>query len=449
MTSRVAVFGIWSLLASLSLAIPSEATDLPDPANRAAFPTPGATSVLLGRDLFFDPILSGNRNIACATCHHPEMAGGDGVSLSLGEGGRGLGPARTRAADNPPKRLARNAPPLFNLGAAEFTAFTHDGRVSASKTERYGISLPEELLLERPVSLLAAQALLPLVAVDEMAGHPGENIIADAVAQGRIAGYDGAWQKIAERVWDIPEYRRRFAWLIGPDEPLHITHITAALADFVAYEFRATDSPFDAFLSGRDEALSNDQLRGMALFYGKAGCGGCHSGTFQTDHGFHAIGLPQIGPGKGHGANGNSDIGLGAITGDPGDAYKFRTPSLRNVALTAPYGHNGAYRDLAAIIRHHADPGAGLAQYPGLSAAYLPDVGADEAGLDGALSDEDEMLNIYAAATLPRTPLTDMEITALVDFLEALTDPVSRTGRLGVPDAVPSGLPVAGLPGDS
>ena len=449
MTSRVAVFGIWSLLASLSLAIPSEASDLPDPADRAAFPTPGATAVLLGRDLFFDPILSGNRNIACGTCHHPDLGSGDGVSLSLGEGGRGLGPARTRAGENPPARLARNAPPLFNLGAAEFTALTHDGRVTTRETERFGIAVPDAFLLERPVSPLAAQALLTMVGADEMAGHPGENIIADAVAQGRIAGYDGAWQKIAERVWDIPDYRRRFEWLIGQNEPLHITHIAAVLADFITYEFRATDSPFDAFLAGQDEALSNAQIRGMALFYGKAGCAGCHSGTFQTDHGFHAIGLPQIGPSKGHGANGNSDIGLGAITGDPGDAYKFRTPSLRNVALTAPYGHNGAYRDLAAMIRHHADPGAGLAQYPGLSAAYLPDVGADETGLEGALSDENEMLNIYAAATLPRTPLTDMEITALVDFLDALTDPVSRTGRLGVPEAVPSGLPVAGLPGDS
>lgn len=449
MTYRGAVFGIWSLLASLSLATFAEATDLPDPANRSEFPTPGATSVLLGRDLFFDPILSGNRNIACATCHHPEMASGDGVSLSLGEGGLGLGPARMRSKDNPPKRLPRNAPPLFNLGAAEFTAFTHDGRVIASKSERYGIRVPKKFLLERPVSLLAAQTLLPLVAVDEMAGHPGENIIADAVAQGRIAGYDGAWQKITERVWDIPGYRGRFEWVIGPDEPLHITHIAAALADFVTYEFRATDSPFDAFLSGQDEALSNDQLRGMALFYGKAGCAGCHSGTFQTDHGFHAIGLPQIGPGKGHGANGISDIGLGGVTGKAADAYKFRTPSLRNVALTAPYGHNGAYRDLGAMIRHHADPGAGLAQYPGLTAAFVRDIGAEETGLEAAMQDEAELLNIYAAATLPRTPLTDMEITMLVAFLDALTDPVSRRGRLGVPDAVPSGLPVAGLPDDS
>lgn len=449
MTHRVAVFGIWSLLASLSLATFSEAADLPDPANRAEFPTPGATSVLLGRDLFFDPILSGNRNIACGTCHNPELGSGDGVSLSLGEGGLGLGPARRRAEVNPPKRLARNVPPLFNLSAAEFTTLTHDGRLHRNEEARFGIEMPEGVLLERPVTLLAAQALLPMVAVDEMAGHAGENVIADAVAQGRIAGYDGAWQKITERVADVPEYRRRFEWLIGPEEPLHITHIASALADFVAYEFRATDAPFDAFLAGQDDALSNAQLRGMALFYGKAGCASCHSGTFQTDNDFHAIGLPQIGPGKGHGPRELSDLGRGAITGLAEDAYKFRTPSLRNVALTAPYGHNGAYRDLAAMIRHHADPGAGLAQYPGLTAAFVPDIGPDEDVLDAAMQDDTEVLNLYAAAVLPRKSLTDVEITALVDFLDALTDPVSKTGRLGVPKSVPSGLPVAGLPGDS
>lgn len=448
MTVRVAVFGIWSLLVSLSLTAFSEAADLPDPANRTEFPTPGATSVLLGRDLFFDPLLSGNRNIACATCHHPKLASGDGVSLSLGEGAIGLGPARRRSEETPAPRLARNAPPLFNLSAGEFTAFFHDGRLQRNANERFGIEMPEGFLLERPVSLLAAQALLPLVAVDEMAGQAGENVIADAVAQGRIAGLDGAWQKIAERVSDVPDYRRRFAWLIGPDEPLHITHITAAIADFIAYEFRATDSPFDAFLAGHDDALNNNQLRGMSLFYGKAGCAACHSGAFQTDHDFHAIGLPQIGPGKGQGHYGQSDLGRGAITGDPDDAYKFRTPSLRNVALTAPYGHNGAYRDLAAMIRHHTDPGAGLAQYPGLTAAFVPDAGMDK-DLEGVMRDDAEVLKLYAAATLPPNPLTDLEITAIVDFLDALTDPVSHEGRLGVPESVPSGLPVAGIPGDS
>lgn len=427
MRTWAAAIGIWSLLASLSLA-----ADLPDPANRAEFPIPGATSVLLGRDLFFDPILSGNRNIACATCHNPDHASADGVSLSLGQGATGLGPDRRAQAGTPAARLPRNTPALFNLGAAEFTALFHDGRVEVDTNQRFDMRLPDGRRLERPVSLLAAQALMPLIARDEMAGQPGQNIVADAVAMNRIEGPDGAWQKLTERVADIPGYRQRFIWLIGPDEPLHITHITAAIADFITYEFRATDSPFDAFLMGDYEALSNAQLRGMALFYGKAGCDSCHAGTFQTDHDFHAIALPQIGPGKGHGAGGYADHGRGAITGEALHLYRFRTPSLRNVALTAPYGHNGAYASLEQMIRHHTDPGAGLAQY--LATAEDP-----------AMQDEDEVLAIYAASTLPRNPLSEREIEAIVAFLNALTDPVARTGRLGIPETVPSGLPVAGL----
>ncbi|WP_135505318.1 cytochrome-c peroxidase [Roseovarius aestuariivivens] len=422
-----AAFGLWSLQATLSLA-----ADLPDPANRVDFPIPGATSVLLGRDLFYDPILSGNRNIACGTCHNPRFGTSDGVALSLGEGAQGLGPARHVPVAGSAARLSRNTPALFNLSAGEFDRLFHDGRLARAPDARFGIAMPEGHRLERPVSLLAAQALLPLVAPHEMAGEAGENVIADAVAQGRIAGLDGAWQKLTERVADIPDYRRRFTWLIGPDEPLHITHIASALADFIAYEFRATDSPFDAFLAGQDEALRNEELRGMALFYGKAGCDACHAGAFQTDHRLHAIGVPPIGPGKGHGPRGLADHGLGHVTGRTKDRYRFRTPSLRNVALTAPYGHNGAYETLADMIRHHADPGAGLASHPAEGPAHP------------AMEDVDELLAVYAANTLPRAPLSELEVAALVAFLGALTDPVSREGRLGVPETVPSGLPVPG-----
>jgi len=282
--------------------------------------------------------------------------------------------------------------------------------------------MPKGKMLERPLPLLAAQALLPLVSPDEMAGHPGENVIADKVALGHIAGLDGAWQKLVDRVADIPEYRRRFAWLIGPDEPLHITDIARVIGDFVAYEFRATDSPFDAFLAGDDMALSNEQLRGMALFYGKARCDSCHAGTFQTDHGFHAIGLPQFGPGKGHGASGTDDLGRGGVTGAAQDAYRFRTPSLRNVALTGPYGHNGAYADLAQMIRHHADPGAGLAHFSGPPAGMLPGLDEDETHL--LEMQDDTALQIYSASTLPPIILTEREIQAITDFLGALTDTV-------------------------
>ena len=211
------------------------------------------------------------------------------------------------------------------------------------------------------------------------------------------------------------------------------------MAAFVAYEHRATDSPFDAYLSGRKHALTPPQKRGLALFYGKAQCSVCHSGPFQTDHGFHAIGMPQIGPGKGHGAP-YADHGRAAVTGDSADLYKFRTPSLRNVALTAPYGHAGAYPTLEEVIRHHLSPMSSLM-------AYHPDTFALPA-LDGQSApditqpDKDERARIAAAIELQPQTLTVREIADLVAFLHALTDANAAIGRLRAPATVPSGLPV-------
>ncbi len=418
------------------------AADLPEPVSNDGFPAPTASSVLLGRDLFFDPLLSGNRNIACASCHHPDLGTSDSVSLSIGEGATGFGLTRRPDPANPPvSRLPRNAPALYNLGAYEFTSMFHDGRLMRDPSARFGIRLPGNADLERPLPLLAAQALLPLIADNEMAGHPGENPVADAVERDQITGPDGAWQIIADRVAANPDYAQRFAWLLKPDEPLHITHIAKAIGDFITFEFRATNSPFDRFLAGDIEALTNTQLRGMSLFYGKAQCVTCHSGALQTDHGFHAIGMPQIGPGKGHGLSGHADHGRANVTLDGVDMYRFRTPSLRNVALTAPYGHNGAYSTLRDMIRHHLDPATMLAEYSDTSLAILPETGL--AGPeDPAMQDYDEVLAIFAAIEIAPTPLNDREIDAIIAFLDALTDPISLTGRLGAPETVPSGLPV-------
>jgi cytochrome c peroxidase len=128
---------------------------------------------LLGRDLFFDPILSGNRNISCASCHHPDHASADGLSLNIGEGGIGLGESRRANPENKPQALVpRNAPALFNLGAQAFTRLFHDGRVEADPSQRFGIRLPEGQHLALP--LLGAQALMPMVPPEEMAGQPGD-----------------------------------------------------------------------------------------------------------------------------------------------------------------------------------------------------------------------------------------------------------------------------------
>ncbi len=99
------------------------------------------------------------------------------------------------------------------------------------------------------------------------------------------------------------------------------------------------------------------QKRGMDLFYGKANCAACHSGPFQTDHDFHVVATPAL-PFDTDLTNGLPDYPLGRfdVTGDEGDRYAVRTPPLRNIGITAPYGREGAYETLAGFMRHHLDP---------------------------------------------------------------------------------------------
>ena len=432
--------GLMFLQASLSLAAeiaPAEthSTQSPD------FAETNALRVLIGRDLFFDPILSGNRDISCATCHHPRHGTSDGMSLSIGTGGTGLGPDRRLAPGRSvTARIPRNAPALWNLGAAEFTVMFHDGRTMRDDAAPYGIRMPEGRGLERPLpTALSAQVILPMLSAEEMAGARGANPVADAVADEDITGDTGAWAQLTARVAALPGYAERFAPLTG-DRPLHITDIAQALADFIAFEFRADASPYDAHLAGSPGALNAAELRGLALFQGKAGCAACHSGRFQTDHGFHAIGMPQLGPGKDGPGTAPRDRGRHYVTGLEEDLYRFRTPSLRMVALTAPYGHSGAYARLEDVVRHHLDPLGALMRYDRGKARLAPvdGIAPDWATLD----DPDEVIEIAAAIELPATPLGEDEIADIVAFLHALTDPGAAQGRLGVPETVPSGLPV-------
>lgn len=397
--------------------------------------------VELGQLLFYDPILSGNQSVSCATCHHPSLGTADGVSLSIGDGGIGLGRDRVIDTDNPPEqRIPRNAPALFNLGADEFTVMFHDGRLEADPSRPNGIRTPlGDSMTEGFDSVLSAQAMFPVLSADEMAGHYSENAISQAVRMGHLSLPGGAWEQIAERVEDVPQYRARFDEVLGAGAPIHFTDISNMIAQFIAFEWRADGSPFDRYLAGED-GLSDVQQQGLNLFYGDAGCSACHAGTFQTDHAFHSIAMPQLGPGKAARFESHArDEGRMRVTGAPEDAYAFRTPSLRNIAQTAPYGHAGAYASLEAVVRHHLDPVASLHAYD-REQAVLPDLpGAEDWRI---MDNADDLAAIAASNDLEPIQLVDGEVRALVAFLAALTDPSSRAGRLGIPDSVPSGLPV-------
>lgn len=397
----------------------------------------------LGQLLFYDPILSGNKTIACATCHHPNFGTSDGLALSFGDGGVGLGPARRLDPSNiPEERIPRNSPALFNLGSREVIRLFHDGRLELDPAQPNGIRTPMGGdMAEDFASILSAQTMFPVLSRDEMAGSFRENEVAQLVRQGRITGQGGAWDVLAERIRDVPAYVQKFKVVYpevtGPED-IGFTKISDAIAAFMEFEWRSDTAPFDAVLRGQAK-FEGLAAPGAELFYGEANCAQCHSGPLLTDHGFHAMAAPQIGPGKSatfetH----HRDDGRFRVTGNEEDRYAFRTPSLRNVALTAPYGHAGAHRDLAAFIADHADPAAALPHF-NRSQVFLPRYDTPDFMV---LDDAEQVAIISAAVKAAPVSLSDVEITAIVAFLNTLTDPISLTGRLGIPDAVPSGLEV-------
>ena len=398
----------------------------------------------LGRLLFYDPILSGNRNISCGTCHHHALAGTDALALGIGEGGTGIGTNRV-AVDGKgriKRRMSRNSPALFNLGAREVQVLFHDGRVSEDNLYENRFNTPaEEFLPQGLTSILAAQSLFPLIGEIEMAGAPEENEVSAAVNE-RI---DYGWPLIVERIRGVPEYEPLFIQAfeeVDSFQNLKIAHIANAIGSFVGLEWQSFDSPYDEYLAGDKSALTPAQETGMRLFFGKAGCASCHGGPFLTDHDFHALGIPPLGPGRTRKFDLHArDVGRMGETDRLSDAYRFRTPSLRNVTLTAPYGHNGAYKNLEGIIRHHLDPLAGLDSWQPKQ-TVLPDVPWLN-DLDFIVhQDRLEMARLRRHVDIELVGITDREIHELIAFLNALTGRRSVDGRLGRPDSVPSGLPV-------
>lgn len=436
------LFGTLCLLAALPAG--AMAQTRPNPLTDADFRQHSEAEVKLGQLLFWDAELSGNRNISCGTCHHPRFGTGDGVSLSLGEGGIGLGPERKPDPANlPEQRIPRNAPGLFNLGILDLRTIFHDGRIEADPARPSGLRTPlEDEMVVGFASLLSAQSMFPVLSPDEMAGHYQENEISKAVRQGRLTGPDGAWEAIAARIQAIPAYQEMFEAAypaIKAGEPIHFTDISNAIAAFITVEWRADGSVYDGWLRGEAE-LPPLAAEGAALFYGEAGCSACHSGPLLTDQAFHAMGAPQLGPGKAERFEAHQrDIGRKRVTNRAEDAYAFRTPSLRNVLATAPYGHAGGHSDLRAFVIDHATPVAALEAYQ--PQAILP--AFDPAKPDWAVMQSgEERAAIAANVRGPSRALQAAETDAILAFLGTLTDQAAIDGRMGIPLTVPSGLPI-------
>jgi cytochrome c peroxidase len=359
--------------------------------------------VALGRRLFFDPILSGNRDVSCSSCHAPRHALGDGLALEL---------AAPRHATRSPG--PRNTIAIFNVGLGGFDRFFWDGRVSGEPATG-ALSTPSRRLPANVAAALdgplAAQALFPVVSVLEMRGAPGSNEVANARDDAAV------WAALTARLLADASYRAllRAAFpSVGRLEDLTFGHAARAIAAFERAAFVALDTPFDRFLRGEGSALDEREKRGARLFFGRARCAACHRGPLLTDLDLHALAVPQVGPGKSPG----EDRGLGAVTTRPQDDYRFRTPPLRNVALTAPYMHDGCFATLESVVRHHLDPRASYLHYSG---DELPE--GLRATIDRDPVRSKQRLDRLDPLLARPIVLADVEVADLVRFLGALTDP--------------------------
>jgi len=393
-------------------------------------PTPYVRPALsrLGQALAFDRILSGTRDISCMTCHLPGFATGDGKSLSIGQGGVGLGPDRSHAGG---VFIPRNAPALFNMSAMRHLFW--DGRVEVDERGAVhtpaGARLTPEMTRVFEFGAISALPMFPVTNRDEMRGYLGNEL-----AEIPDTALTTMWAGIMNRLGDIPEYRGLFqaAYPGTKFRDMTFAHAANAIAGFIVSQLTFNDTPWDRFLAGRDDALTPAQLDGAKTFL-TLKCSICHNGSTFSDEQFHDVAIAQIGPGEGDGASRRDDFGRVRVTGTVGDRYRFRTTPLRNVELTGPYGHDGAITSLRAFVDHYSESDKKL-------------LGYDPSQLEPAL--RATALDNAAAILAQRDTLLDGVVFSpeiaekLMQYMSALTDARARNLSRVVPVRVPSGLSV-------
>jgi len=247
---------------------------------------PDLEKIALGERLFFDPILSIDSSISCASCHKEVYGFADDVAISPGVENR-LG--------------KRNSPSLWNVGYQPY--FMREGGVPT----------------------LEMQVLVPVQEHSEMAF----NLVL-----------------LAQRLNASTAYKNEFLEAFG-DSATSYT-ITRAIAQYERTLIQDL-SPFDEYVRGNNGALSEVAKRGFELFYGEAGCDGCHSGPLMTNFGFYNNGT-QVS---------SNDYGRAELTLDSSDFYLFKVPSLRNVSLTAPYMYDGSLTSLQDVLEQYNNGGTG------------------------------------------------------------------------------------------
>ncbi|MCO5187657.1 MAG: right-handed parallel beta-helix repeat-containing protein [Anaerolineae bacterium] len=294
--------------------------------------------VELGRQLFFDPVLSAENDTSCATCHHPDLGFSNGEPVS-----------------NPRVGESRNVPTLWNVGYNQVLFW--DGRETS----------------------LEAQALVPLTHPDEMATD---------------------LDTLADELMAIPAYVDLFTAAFG-DDAVTVDNVERALAAFQR-SLVSNDSPFDRYAAGEFDALTQQQRRGLGLFRsGATRCFECHSNpTFALDT-FRIIGVDSDDPGR-------------AGVADDGAFGAFNVPTLRNIALTGPYMHNGSMATLEEVLEFYADGGGRVHS--------AENVDAFVAGFEMSEQEKADMLAFLYALTdessmpdVPETALSGLPVVARLD----------------------------------
>jgi len=391
---------------------------------------------LLGQALFHDKILGGNKDISCGTCHLPGFGSGDGLPVSVGTGGVGLGAARVLGTGR--RLIPRNAPPLFDRSSPQFESMFWDSRVNF-----YGSFLDSPAGAELPAELetvLDALVMFPVTSREEMRGEEGELAVdgqPNEIAEIPDEHFTEIWAALTRRLLAIDGYRTLFqaAYPSVPLESIGFQHAGLAMSSFIAGGFSLNESPFDRYVAGNSSALTARQAKGAMLFFGEAGCARCHNGPLLSDFDHHDAAVPQVGHGKDE--ESPEDFGRGRETGLVTDRYKFRTAPLRNVAVSGPWMHDGAFTTLEAAVRHMVSPALSLQNY---DPSQLPSQFADTWLSDAAVQ-EAILANLDPLFRRP-PDLTDDEVSDIAEFLHALT--ADSAGSLAglTPASVPSGLPV-------
>ena len=402
----------------------------------------------LGRALFFSKSLGGDLDSACVTCHHPFLGGADQLALPVGVSAVDpdlLGPGREHTSTIP--NVPRNSPTVFNTGLWDAGLFW-DSRVESFGKEAFangavsGIRTPDTAFgvadTDAGANLATAQARFPVTSNEEMRGDTFESGQNNAAVRNhlaaRIGGYGIGAGELGTTTW-LTLFQDALG-LDGDAESL-ITFENIALA-IGEYERSMVfvDNPFSAYIAGDNDALTTEQKNGAILFYtdvdeGGGGCANCHSGDRFTDELHHVIAFPQIGHGKGDGLD--DDFGRERETGDDADRYRFRTPSLLNVVVTAPYGHAGAYATLDEVLDHYNNPGntvdnffasGGVCQLDQFAVIgdcdeLYPNAEANtQLALDKLAQERQDGESLFLAPDL-----NGDERDAIVAFLESLTDP--------------------------